>query len=77
MRTTINIDEQLYIATKKLAAQSKQTMTSVIEDALRVMLLTQKREQRKVKLNTFNGDGLKHGVDIDDNNSLLDIMDNK
>ena len=39
MRTSINIDDKLYIEAKKLAMESKKTLANVIEDALRKVLL--------------------------------------
>ena len=76
MRTTINIDDQLYVEIKKMAAQSKTTITSIIDDALKNMLLRKKTKHQIIKLNTFSsGTGLKHGVNINDNSSLLDIME--
>ncbi|MDX5585551.1 MAG: hypothetical protein QNK20_11665 [Aureibaculum sp.] len=46
MRTSINIDDQIYLETKKLAAESKKTLASVIEDALRSALA--KKIQKRV-----------------------------
>ena len=38
MRTSINIDDQLYFEAKKLAMESKKSVANVIEDALRRLL---------------------------------------
>ena len=38
MRTSISIDDQIYLEAKKLAVESKKTLANVIEDALRTAL---------------------------------------
>jgi hypothetical protein len=77
MRTTIRLDEQLLAETKRLAAETGQTMTAVIEDALRQMLARQKQlaERPPVYLTTVHGKGLQPGVDLDDSAALLDLME--
>ena len=75
MRTTINIDDQIYLEAKKLALESKKSFASVIEDALRSLLAKKNIEKSPVSLITMKGKGLKHGVDLDNNQSLEDIMD--
>ena len=75
MRTTISIDDQIYLEAKKLALESKKSFSSVIEDALRSLLAKKNIEKSPVSLITMKGEGLKHGVDLDNNQSLEDIMD--
>lgn len=77
MRTTIRLDEQLLREVKQLAARSGQTLTAVIEDALREMLARQRQmaERPPVYLTTVEGEGILPGVDLDDSASLLDLMD--
>ena len=75
MRTSINIDDQIYLEAKKLAVESKKTLASVIEDALRCVLAKKNTKKTPVSLITMKGDGLKHGVDLDNSQSLKDIMD--
>jgi hypothetical protein len=77
MRTTIRIDDQLLAEAKQLAARTGQTLTAVIEDALRQMLAQQKQiaDRPPVKLLTVSGQGLQAGVDLDDSAALLDLMD--
>lgn len=78
MRTTIRLDDQLLVEVKKLAQERGQTMTAVIEDALRQLLARRKAQPKreKVKLLTVTGEGLQPGVDLDDSASLLDLMEN-
>lgn len=75
MRTTINIDDQIYLEAKKLAVESKKTFASVIEDALRGVLAQKNIKSPPVSLITMKGKGLKHGVDLDNSQLLNDIMD--
>lgn len=75
MRTSINIDDQIYLEAKKLAMESKQTLARVIEDALRSALTKKNIKKSPVSLISMEGTGLKHGVDLDNNKSLNDIMD--
>ena len=77
MRTTIRIDDQLLIEVKQLAAQSGQTLTAIIEDALRQMLARRKQsaERPLIRLETVSGNGPQPGVDLDDSAALLDLME--
>ena len=77
LKTIIRLDEQLLAEVKQLAAQSGQTMTAVVEEALREMLARRQRiaERPPVRLPTFGRKGLLPGVDLDDSPGLLDLMD--
>jgi len=77
MRTTVRINDQLLADVKRLAAESNQTLTSIIEEALRQMLArrNQLAERSPVKLVTVPGKGLQSGVDLDDSAALLDLME--
>lgn len=77
MRTTIRIDNELLAEAKKLAAESRKSLTAVIEDALRE-ILSRKKRQGQIKpltLTTFKGKGIQPGVDLDDSAALLDLME--
>ena len=76
-RTTIRLDEQLMRQAKELAARTGRTFTSVVEDALRQVLASQKAPKpiKPFRLPTFKGNGLRPGVHLDDTASLRDIMD--
>jgi hypothetical protein len=77
MRTTIRLDDQLLAEVEKLANQRGQTITAVIEDALRQMLAQQKQitAAPPIELFTVSGNGLQPGVDLDDSAALLDLME--
>lgn len=76
MRTTIRLDDQLLAEAKQLAARTGQTLTSVIEGALRQALAAANKRERGTapKLPTFRGNGLQPGVDLDDSSALLDLQ---
>lgn len=76
MRTSIEIDDSLFYEAKKLSLDSKKSFGKIIEDALRMMI--EKKEthtKSKISLFTVKGRGLHHGVDLDNNQSIADIMD--
>jgi hypothetical protein len=75
MRTTIDIDEYLLVYAKQKAAETHVSLKSVLEDALRDFFSRHSTAHEKVDLETFQGIGLKPGVDLDNNRSLNDIMD--
>ena len=76
MRTSFEIDENLFYEVKKMSLRSKKSVGAIIEDALRVMVIKNKKPQLKEKITlvTCGEGGLNHGIDLDDNKSLLDIM---
>jgi hypothetical protein len=76
VRTTIRLDAGLLAEAKKLAAETDQTLTAIIEDALRLRLSRRKaRPRQPVRLTTFRGDGVVPGVDLDDTAALHDVME--
>jgi hypothetical protein len=81
MRTTLNLEDDLLIQAKRLAAQLGSTLTAVIEDALRVQLLRVRdtRERPAPALTAFGepGGGLGPGVDLDDSAALLALMEDE
>lgn len=76
MRTTVRLDNHLLAEAKKHAAESGQTLTSVLEQALRESLVRRsvQAKGKPVRLKTFKGGGVRAGVDLDDSASLLDLM---
>lgn len=76
MRTTINLPDDLLAQAKRAALESGQTLTAVIEEALRERLARRAgRSSPPVRLTTFGGSGTKPGVDLDDSAALLDLME--
>lgn len=79
MRTTVRLDDRLLAEAKQLAARTGRTLTSVMDEALRLLLSRGVRAPRRthVKLPTVRGNGLQPGVDLDDTAGLLDLMDER
>ena len=78
MRTTIRLDDELLRAAKRRAVETGQTLTAVIEDALRQALArrTSGGPSSRVELPVARGGGvLQPGVDLDDSASLLELME--
>jgi hypothetical protein len=75
MRTTVRLDDDLLRQAKATAAQQGQTLTQLIEDALRLSLSkTPTPEIPPVDLPTFSGK-LMPGVNLDSYAELLDFLD--
>jgi predicted transcriptional regulator len=76
MRTTIRLDDALLKEVKRFATENNQTLTSVIEEALREKLARRKAalERKPFKLITAKG-RLRPGIDISDNAAVRDVMD--
>ena len=78
MRTTFNIEDGLLEEAKKQARQRKHRLGAVLNDALRVGLLSAAAPisaVASVPLKTFRGDGLQAGVDLSHSSGILDIME--
>jgi predicted transcriptional regulator len=76
-RTTVRLDEHLLSQAKQLAAKTGQTLTVVIEEALRLRLAASRRRSSPVKvtLPSCGVGGVLPGVDLDDSASLSELMD--
>ncbi len=79
MRTTIRLNDQLLAEAKAYAAEQQRSLTSVIEDALRLLLAAKDKapDEKPFKLVTFRGDGLQPGVSLEDKDFLYDELDQK
>ena len=77
MRTTINIDDQLLMQAKAQAAASGVTLARLIEDALRESLIRRENveNRERVRMITMKGTGTRPGIDLDNSQSLLEIME--
>ena len=77
MRTTLTIDAQVLSAFKRQAAETHQTLSGLIEAALREHL-ARRRDVLATKPLDFpivGGSGLAPGVDLASNAALLDFVD--
>jgi hypothetical protein len=79
MRTTIRLEDSLLDQAKREAARRGETLTSLIEKGLRLTLSAPPRPRaRRVRLPVAAvGGGTLPGVDLDNNASLLDIMEGR
>lgn len=74
----MNLDDSLMTAVKKLAAETGQTLTEIVSDALRERLSrSQSRPVSRPNLPVFHGAGLMPGVDLSSNVALLELMENQ
>jgi hypothetical protein len=80
MRTTIAIRDDLLEEAKRRALARRTTLGVFIEDMLRVTLSRPKDAMDRVgpvRLQTFRGQGLHPGVDLDHSAALLDTMEGR
>jgi hypothetical protein len=76
VRTTLDIDDALYRRAKATAAERGCSVTSVIEEALRLALDGGKAEQARIPLPVSKeSGGTLPGIDLHDGRALRDIMD--
>ena len=77
MRTTLDLDNQLYKQAKLFAAEHNLTLTSVMEDGLRALFQRNQalKTPKPFKLVVFKGGGPAPGVDLSDNSALADMID--
>ena len=76
MRTTVRLRDDLLRRVKKRAAEEGRTLTSLIEEALMLLLATpRKASSRRVKLPVSKATGgVQPGVDLNRSGDLDDLM---
>ena len=80
MRTTIRLDDALLLRAKREAQRRGETLTSLIERGLRLVLARPegRPERRRVEIPVCReGGGTLPGVDLDDGAGLLDILEGR
>jgi hypothetical protein len=81
VRTTLNIDDTLYRQVKAYAALRGASVTSVVEESLRLTLLQARQDEPIPPMPvSHHGGGLtkefiRSGVDLNDTSALLDLLD--
>lgn len=80
MRTTVTIQDDLYLEVRKLAVTRGCTVGSVLEDAISLLLVRQRDALEATpshfpELPSFSGGGLQPGVDLDSNATLSELLD--
>lgn len=74
LRTTIRLRADLLKAAKRYALEHDTTFTTLVEMALEEKLAG-RTTPKPFKLHTFDGGGLRPGVNLDDNAATRDLMD--
>lgn len=74
MRTTIDLDDELLVAAKKLAAERRVTLTRVVEDALRAALEAPRQPPRPLAWVTVRGEA-PPSVDVADRRAVYEILE--
>jgi hypothetical protein len=80
MRTTVRLDDNLLRLAKREAHKRGRTLTSMIEEGLRLTLAQPRspRRRKRVKLPISSAaGGTLRGVDLDNSSALLDIMEGR
>ena len=80
MRTTVRLDDGLLEQAKAEARQKHKTLTSLIEEGLRLVLAnggTSVRRKKTVLPVSRERGGVLPGVDLDNNAGLLDLMEDR
>jgi hypothetical protein len=78
MRTTLSLDDNLMRAAKRRAAETGQTLSSVIETALRETLEQEKKTKHSFRLRWITVKGrVQPGVDLVDRDALIDRMEGR
>jgi len=77
MRTTISIQDGLLEKAKEAALRRKCSLGNVVEDALRLSLLSSEEAKvvKEVSLTTYGGEGVSPGVNLNSHAELLDSME--
>lgn len=75
MKTTLTIDDGIMRTLKKEAARRGQTMSSLVETALRNFFRAQRTKPRLKPLPSFHGGGTL--VDISDREALYQAMEGR
>ncbi len=75
MKTTLNIDEKVMAELRREAARQGRTMSELVESALRLLLRSQRKQQKVLPLPTFHSGGAL--VDIADRDALYQAMEGR
>lgn len=80
MRTTVRLDEGLLRDAKAEASRRGETVTSLIERGLRLVLASSGRPARRARITlpvSRATGGTRPGVNLDDSSALLDILEGR
>lgn len=79
MRTTVRLNPALMAKAKEESARTGETLTSLIERGLRLVLARPNSDRRKTRIRipeSRAAGGLRPGVNLDDSAAILNIMEN-
>ena len=79
MRTTVRLSDDLLRKAKKKAAGEGRTLTSLVEEGLKIVLAeskSRKRGQVRLPISKASG-GTLPGVDLNRSSELQDLMENR
>lgn len=80
MRTTVRLNENLLRQVKRAAQERGETLTSMIEQGLRLVLASSRTRPKRKRLTlpvSREGGGTLPGVDLNDTAGLLDRMEGR
>jgi hypothetical protein len=79
MRTTLQLDDQVFRAFKRRAAERGTTLAFEVEQALRADLAAraQAAASEPYRVRTFRGNARVPGVDINSNAALAELLDDE
>jgi hypothetical protein len=78
VRTTVRLEDGLLDQAKREAARRGETLTALIEEGLRLVLIRGQKsgKRRRVVIPVSNtGGGLLPGIDLNNSAALLDLME--
>lgn len=75
MKTTLNIDDTIMARLKREAARQRRTMSSLVEEALRMLLRSRKGPRDLPPLPSFRSGGAL--VDVADRDALYQAMEGR
>jgi len=75
MKTTLNIDDTVMAELKREAVRQGRTMSELVETALRLLLRSQRKQEKIVALPSFRSGGTL--VDIADRDALYQAMEGR
>ncbi|MBJ7347235.1 MAG: hypothetical protein JHC87_01540 [Thermoleophilaceae bacterium] len=74
-RTTVTLDAHLLQDVKQRAAKQAVTLSEYVEESLRIRILKQAEPSGPIVFHTIPGGHLQPGVNINNNASLQEILD--
>lgn len=74
MRTTIEVNDELFRKAKQLAAAEGMTLREIVESGMRAELARHRRGRYRMPDRSFEGEGLQPGVVEGDWGSIRDVI---